>query len=93
DIITKIHGGSSAIGFMALLVVPLLLAILQLQIFEFFIGIISLLCFVAAFVFFCFFVMGEKEKFSNTILQYGGLWQRLVLISCYMPLLIWCILN
>ena len=31
DIITKIHGGSSAIGFMALLVVPLLLALLQQQ--------------------------------------------------------------
>ena len=93
DIITKIHGGSSAIGFMALLVVPLLLALLQLQISEFFIGTISLLFFVAAFVFFCFFIMGEKEKFSNTVLRYSGLWQRLVLISCYMPLLVWCILN
>ena len=93
DIITKIHGGSSAIGFMALLIVPLLLALLQLQISEFFIGTISLLFFVAAFVFFCFFIMGEKEKFSNTVLQYGGLWQRLVLISCYVPLFTWCILN
>ena len=93
DIITSIHGGSSAIGFMALLVVPLLLALLQLQTTEFIIGLISLLCFVAAFMFFCFFVMGEKEKFSSTVLRYGGLWQRLVLISCYMPLLVWCILN
>ena len=93
DIITKIHGGSSAIGFMALLVVPLLLALLQLQISEFFIGTISLLCFVVAFVFFCFFVMGEKEKFSNTVFRYGGLWQRLVLTSCYVPLFFWCILN
>ena len=93
DIITKIHGGSSAIGFLALLVVPLLLALLQLQNSEFFIGAISLLCFVTAFVFFCFFVMGEKEKFSNTVLQYGGLWQRLVLTSCYVPLFFWCILN
>ena len=93
DIITKIHGGSSAIGFMALLVVPLLLALLQLRISEFFIGTISLLCFVVAFVFFCFFVMGEKEKFSSTVLRYGGLWQRLVLISCYVPLFVWCNLN
>ena len=93
DIITKIHGGSSAIGFMALLVVPLLLALLQLQISEFFIGTISLLCFVVAFVFFCFFVMGEKEKFSNTVLRYGGLWQRLVLTSCYVPLFVWWTLN
>jgi len=93
DIITSIHGGSSAIGFMALLVVPLLLALLQLQTTEFIIGLISLLCFVAAFMFFCFFVMGEKEKFSSTVLRYGGLWQRLVLISCYVPLFVWCNLN
>ena len=93
DIITRIHGGSSAIGFMALLVVPLLLALLQLQTTEFIIGLISLLCFVAAFMFFCFFVMGEKEKFSSTVLRYGGLWQRLVLISCYVPLFVWCNLN
>lgn len=93
DIITIIHGGSSAIGFMALLVVPLLLALLQLQMSEFFIGTISLLCFIIAFVFFCFFIMGEKEKYSNTVLRYGGLWQRLVLISCYLPLFVWCIFN
>ena len=93
DIITKIHGGSSAIGFMALLVVPLLLALLQLQTTEFIIGLISLLCFVVAFMFFCFFVMGEKEKFSSTVLRYGGLWQRLVLISCYVPLFVWCNFN
>ena len=40
-----------------------------------------------------FFIMGEKEKFSNTVLQYGGLWQRLVLTSCYVPLFVWCTLN
>jgi hypothetical membrane protein len=93
DIITRIHGGSSAIGFMALLGVPLLLALLQFQTSEFIIGLISLLCFVAAFMFFCFFVMGEKETFSSTVLRYGGLWQRLVLISCYVPLFVWCNLN
>jgi len=35
--------------------------------------------------------MGEKEKFANTVLRYGGLWQRLVLVSCYVPLAIWCV--
>ena len=93
DTVTKIHGGASAIGFMTLLVVPLLLAILQLQMSEVVIGLISLMCFIAAFVFFCFFIMGEKEKFANTVLRYGGLWQRLVLVSCYVPLLVWCVLK
>lgn len=92
DIITKIHGGASAIGFITLLFVPLLLAIMQFQTANIIVGAISLVCFVAAFVFFCFFIMGEKEKFANTVLKYGGLWQRLVLVSCYVPLAVWCIL-
>ena len=92
DIITKIHGGASAIGFITLLFVPLFLAIMQFQKTNIVLGAISLVCFVAAFVFFCFFIMGEKEKFANTVLKYGGLWQRLVLVSCYVPLAVWCIL-
>lgn len=93
DVITKIHGGASAVGFMTLLIVPLLLAILQFQFSEIVMGVISLLLFIVAFVFFCFFVMGEKDKFAKTILRYGGLWQRLVLVCCYVPLAIWCILT
>ena len=65
DVITKIHGGASAIGFMTLLVVPLLLAIVQFQALEIVIGVSSLVCFFAAFVFFCFFIMGEKEMFAK----------------------------
>ena len=91
DVITKIHGGTSAIGFMTLLVVPLLLTIMRFQATDVVLGAISLGCFIAAFVFFCFFIMGEKEKFANTVLRYGGLWQRLVLVSCYVPLAVWCI--
>ena len=91
DVVTKIHGGTSAIGFMTLLVVPLLLAILQFQATNIIMGAISLVSFIAAFVFFCFFIMGEKERFEETVLRYSGLWQRLVLVSCYVPLAIWCI--
>ena len=91
DTITKIHGGASAIGFIALLVVPLLLAIMQFQATNVIMGAISLVSFIAAFVFFCFFIMGEKEKFVKTALRYGGLWQRLVLVSCYVPLAVRCI--
>ena len=88
DIITKIHGGASAIGFMTLLVVPLLLAILRFQNTDIIVGVISLVCFIVALVFFCFFIMGEKEKFKKTVLRYGGLWQRLVLAVCYVPIFV-----
>lgn len=91
DLLTKIHGGASAIGFMALLVEPLLLAIMQFQSADIIMGAISLMSFITAFVFFCFFIMGEKEKFEKTVLRYGGLWQRLVLVSCYVPLVVWCV--
>lgn len=91
DLLTKIHGGASAIGFMTLLVVPLLMSILQYQIMQIALGTVSLVFFLLAFVFFCFFIMGEKEKFANTVLKYGGLWQRLVLVCCYIPLLVWCV--
>jgi len=93
DTITKIHGGASAIGFMTLLVVPLLLAIMQFQALDIVIGASSLVCFFAAFVFFCFFIMGEKEMFATTVLRYGGLWQRLVLVCCYVPLFVWCVIQ
>ena len=93
DAITKIHGVASAIGFMTLLVVPLLIAILQFQVSEVAFGLISLLCFIVAFVFFCFFIMGEKEMFATTVLRYGGLWQRLVLVCCYVPLFVWCVIQ
>ena len=93
DAITKIHGVASAIGFMTLLVVPLLMAILQFQVSEVAFGLISLLCFIVAFVFFCFFIMGEKEMFATTVLRYGGLWQRLVLVCCYVPLFVWCVIQ
>jgi hypothetical membrane protein len=93
DLITRIHGGASAIGFMTLLVAPLLLAIMQFRATNIIMGIISLVSFIMAFVFFCFFIMGEKEKFANTVLRFGGLWQRLVLMCCYIPLLAWCIIN
>ena len=91
DIITKIHGGASAIGFMMLLIVPLLMAILQYQSSQMLLGTVSIVCFVFALIFFCFFIMGEKEKFANTVLRYGGLWQRLVLAVCYVTLFIWCV--
>ena len=91
DRLTAIHGGASALGFMTLLTVPLLLSILHFRTGQIVPGIVSLLSFMFAFVFFCFFIMGEKEKFAATVLRYGGLWQRAVLAACYVPLFVWCV--
>lgn len=93
DAITKIHGGASAVGFMTLLIAPLLLAIQLFKTSQPGMGWIALIGFIGALIFFCFFIMGEKEKFAHTVLRYGGLWQRLVLSLCYMPFIAWCITN
>ncbi len=91
DVVTtasKIHGAGSVIGFMLFLFVPLLIAILSFKNNESTIGIISIICFVAALVFFALFVMSDKEEFAGSAVASEGLWQRLNLICMYLPLFI-----
>ena len=91
DVVTtasKIHGAGSVIGFMLFLFVPLLIAILSFKNDQSVIGVISIICFVAALVFFALFVMSDKEEFANTAIANEGLWQRLNLIFMYLPVFI-----
>ena len=91
DVVTvssKIHGVGSALGFMLLLFVPLLLGILSFKNDEGIIGIISVCSFVISMAFFVLFVMSDKPEFSGTLISSEGLWQRLNLIFMYLPLLI-----
>ena len=91
DVVTtasKIHGAGSVIGFMLFLFVPLLIAILSFKNEQTVIGVISIICFVAALVFFALFVMSDKEEFANTAIAKEGLWQRLNLIFMYLPVFI-----
>ncbi len=91
DVVTtasKIHGAGSVIGFMLFLFVPVLTAILSFKNYESAIGIISIVCFIAALVFFTLFIMSDKPEFANSFIHKEGLWQRLNLISMYLPLAI-----
>lgn len=83
---SKIHGLGSALGFMALLLVPLLLSILSYKANDRLAGTLFFVSFVLAFAFFVCFVMSDKPQFRDTILQYEGLWQRLSLLMMYFPL-------
>ena len=90
DIVTtasKIHGIGSVVGFILFLFVPLLIAILSFKSKEIGVGIVSIVCFAIAMVFFALFVMSDKPEFSNTIINNEGLWERLNLIFMYAPLL------
>ena len=83
---SKIHGAGSVAGFMLFLFVPLLVAMLYFKDHDRTMGILSILCFVAALVFFSLFVMSEKPEFKNTFIDKEGLWQRLNLLFMYLPL-------
>jgi len=92
DTCSKIHGIGSALGFTSLLFCPLLLGIAAFMADLCVLGTVCILSFVAAFTFFTFFILGEKEKFFQTALQYGGLWQRLTLAFTYIPF-IWLVIS
>lgn len=83
-----IHGIGSVIGFMALLVVPLLLGIVQLRTKENIVGIVSIASFILSFIAFTLFVMSDKPTFENTVLALTGLWQRFAMYMMYIPLII-----
>lgn len=83
---SKIHGIGSALGFMVLCFVPLMLAILSFSTKERVDGAICLVSFILALLFFILFVMSDKPEFQNTVIAYEGLWQRLTLLFMYVPL-------
>lgn len=90
---SKIHGAGSAIGFMALMFFPLLQSISAFRNNDVIQGIICVFAFVAAVLFFAFFIMGDKDKFKETIFAYEGLWERLSLFFMYVPFLYSAISN
>ena len=96
DIITAasmVHGVSAAIGFMALLFFPLLNGILVFKQDNIVFGVVSIISFILALIFFICFIMGDKEQFQNTILRYEGMWERLTLLSMYIPFIYKAIHN
>lgn len=89
DIVTAasiIHGISAAIGFMAFLFFPLLNGILAFKQENHVFGAVCVISFILALIFFICFIMGDKEQFQNTMLSYEGMWERLTLLSMYIPL-------
>lgn len=96
DVVTvasKIHGAGSVIGFMLFLFVPLLVAILFFKNHNKSMGIVSIVSFAMALVFFTLFIMSDKPEFKYTPIDNEGLWQRLNLIFMYLPLIVTSVRN
>ena len=88
---SKIHGYGSVIGFMFLIFAPLFIGLYFFKSSSRFLGIFSLICFAFSLLCFAFFVMADKPKFHGSIIAFEGLWQRLSLLSMYLPLIALCI--
>ena len=89
DVVTTssvIHIIGSSIGFIALLFVPLFLAIFEFKTNNNILGTINIVSFILAFVFMMLFIMSDKFIFNNTIIPYIGIWERLGLVSMYIPI-------
>lgn len=96
DVVTtasKIHGAGSVIGFFAFLFVPLLISILEFMKSDALVGIIAIISFALALLFFVLFVMSDKPCFSNTIVAKEGLWQRLNILFMILPTIVISVHN
>lgn len=88
---SKIHGIGSVIGFLALQFAPMFIAILEFKRGELLLGHILSVFFILSLISLIFFVIGEKPKFKNTVFALEGLWQRVLCLFMYAPLIVWII--
>lgn len=84
----RVHAVTSAVGYTALILSALLLGITQLVAGQIALGVISIVCFVAASVFLALMIIGERRMSDGDMLIYTGLWQRLSMLSAYIPMLV-----
>lgn len=89
----KIHGCGSVIGFLLLTLAPLFVGLYFFKVSNRLLGILSLICFIFCNSFFALFVMADKPNYRGTIIAFEGLWQRLSLLSMYLPIAVLCIFQ
>lgn len=81
----KIHGYGSAVGFLILLFAPLIFSCVLFKMNDVGFAVIALLCFLFAVGSFALFIMADKTRFSGTVIENEGIWQRLCLLFAYLP--------
>lgn len=84
----KIHGYGSVIGFLLLILAPLLIGLYFFKTSNRSLGILSLFCFLLATAFFILFTIADKPSYKGTMIALEGLWQRLSLLFMYFPIAI-----
>lgn len=86
----KIHGYGSVIGFLLLTFAPLFIGLYFFKTYNRLLGGFSFICLILAIGFFVLFVMADKPKYQGTFISLEGLWQRLTLLSMYLPIMALC---
>ena len=89
----KIHCYGSAIGVLLLKLAPLFIGFYFFKVSNGLLGILALICFIFAIGFFVLFVMADKPNYRGIIIAFEGLWQRLSLLSMYLPIAALCIFQ
>lgn len=89
----KIHGITSAIGFIALLPADMITSINLLRSGAIIYGYVCVALFVFAMMFFALYIMSEKPYFKGTPFGLTGAWQRMWLLCMYIPLAICALLE
>lgn len=85
---SKIHGIGAGLGFLVLTFIPLVVGVIFFREGDSIIGMLSIVFFILSIVLFVLFIMSEKKAFQKSIIGFSGLWQRLLLASMYIPLLL-----
>lgn len=89
----KIHGIGAVLGFLMLVISPLLLGIISLRsgsagfgVFSVF-SVFSIASFVLAFVCYVLLAMADKPQFAGTPIAWEGMWEHLCLLFAYLPMI------
>lgn len=90
---SKVHGIASGIGFILLALIPLIMGLMWIKSKDYILGYTAIVFFFLSIGNFVLFIMSEKETFKNSVIGMTGLWQRLLLLAMYVPLLLMVIYH
>lgn len=83
----KIHGIGAVLGFLMLVISPLLLGIISLRTGSVGFGVFSIAMFALAFVCYAMLAMSDKPQFADTPAAWEGIWEHLCLLFAYLPMI------
>lgn len=83
----KIHGIGAVLGFLLLVISPLLLGIISFRSGNAGFGVFSTAMFVLAFICYALLAMADKPQFADTPVAWEGVWEHLCLLFAYLPII------